>query len=375
MRRFLLSLAFIGLILLAFNPFFVVKFQEALDFSAENDLRDDPEPKDSDPKNISDPRSEVRPHDVVEPEAPAETVQPESPIFPETAEPDTENLPHILDYQKIAKNDTWIGSAPCGEDIFDPPESLTGLGPRKAGPLLTRPMSTSYDAVINNQPTYLYKSKSGITLKLVHPLIQYYDVSGRQYRDAKEDIFGRQPLKALREGSPEYSPEIYDRSDINNSGGSTRGVVAGDIFSPTSLQYALAGVNDRFRIVIGKTVMTSAYMVTLPRWKNYKIASPEDKAKWDDFFCYAAHHELGHLRIRLDIMAETLEGYASLPPASSFEEMEEITTEYKKTINAHIQDRQDAYHIYNGGGTRRGMIELPYAELPFPWLETALLED
>jgi hypothetical protein len=49
--------------------------------------------------------------------------------------------------------------------------------------------------------------------------------------------------------------------------------------------------------------------------------------------------------------------------------MEMITVEYRKDISARVQTRQDAYHVYNDGGVRRGMIELPYAELPFPWLE------
>ena len=179
-------------------------------------------------------------------------------------------------------------------------------------------------------------------------------------------------MKALREASAEYSPEIYDPREIE---GQSRATVVADILSPTSLSYTLSGARDRYRLLVNRTVMTTAYLVTLPSWRNYDAASARDKARWDDFLCNAAHHELGHLRIRLDILAETLDGYASLPPAQSSEEMEEITVEYRTEISERVQARQSAYHIYNGGGTRRGMIELPYAELPFPWLEEPLPEE
>lgn len=345
MRGFLLSLAFVSLAFLAFNPYLVIEIQERLGVSSGY---------------------------VPAADAP-DTIRPGSPVLPRTSSPDGDNLPRLAGYNKIARNDPWIGPTPCGEDIFAAPENLPGLSPRQDGPLLTTPIETSYDKVINAQPTFLYTSESGVSLKLVQPVIEYYDVSGFRFRDTQDDIFTRQPLKTLREASAEYLPEIYDRPETSK--GRARSAVIGDIFSPTTLSYTVTGSRDRYRLVLNRTELTSAYMVTLPRWKYYTVASTADKARWDDFFCNAAHHELGHLRIRLDILAETLDGFASLPPASSSKEMEELTIAYRKDINARVQERQDAYHVYNGGGSRHGMIELPYADLPFPWLEETRLEE
>jgi hypothetical protein len=337
LRGFLLSLCFAGLALLAFNPHFVVKIQDTFG-SAINDAPFE-----------------------------APSVIPREPIkLPTTPEPDVDNLPRIENFERIARNDPWIGDAPCSLDIFEAPETLRGVGPREVGEMQLTPLSANESYTIKNQPTFLYKSENGVTLKLVKPVFDYYDVFGRRFRDAQSDIFDRQPLEVLRNSESETSDEPAKNSK-------TRSATLAFIHSPTSLSYMLTGSRSRYRLVPKQTVLTSAFLVTLPRWASYEMANVSDRAKWDDLFCKAAHHELGHLRIRLDILAETLDGYASLPPAASYEEMETLTVEYRKDISDRVQDRQEAYHVYNGGGTRRGMVELPYADLPFPWLETASL--
>ena len=265
----------------------------------------------------------------------------------------------------MAKNDKWIGNTPCGVEIFDAPLTLSGLGPRQKGPLLIDPIKTKYGRIIINQPTYHYMSKNGITLKFVQPVIEYYDVSGRRYKDAQDDIFDRKPVETLKRVRSKSPTTI---SKVEKPDGKKRRTTVGHILSPSRLSYTITGSRDRYRLAVNKTTLTSAYYVTLPRWKTYAIASDADKAKWDDFLCKISHHELGHLRIRLDIFAETLDGYAALPPAQSYKEMEQLVIDRRKDIRTRIDDRQDIYHIYNNGGLRRGMTELPYAELPFPWL-------
>ncbi len=356
-RSFFLSLGFLGLAGLAFNPDLVIKIQDEFDLSPENTATDF--------RLIPDEGADVLP-----PQSPPLDEPISQPVLPKTRKPNEDNLPRIAGFEKIAKNDPWIGSSPCGIEIFDAPKRLRGLSAREAGPFLTEPLSTSYNEKINNQPTSLYKSGAGITLRLVQPLIKYYDVSGASFTDAQNDLFDREPLVTLRKANPAYSPEIYEKPKVSEFNGVRRSTVAGDIFSPTLLSSSMSGSQGRFRIDIDNTTLTSAFLVTLPRWENYQTAPAADKSKWDDFLCNVAHHELGHLRIRLDITAETLDGYANLPRASSFKDMQDLINAYRKDVGAHIQDRQDAYHVYNGGGSRRGMVELPYADLPFPWLET-----
>ncbi|MEP3655937.1 MAG: DUF922 domain-containing protein [Litorimonas sp.] len=337
-RGFLFSLAFIALAWLAFNPQTVVKIQGALGISSETSVQ----------KAIA--RPPIKP-----------------PVLPETATPDSDNLPRINTIESYARNDPWIGEAPCSVDVFDAPDRLPGLGPREIGPILDTPLSANDNYTIKDQPTFLYKSENGVTLKLVQPVFDYYEVSGRRFRDAQKDIFDRQPLRDLQR-SETISSDTPARTTR------TRSATLAFIHSPTSLTYMLTGSRDRYRLAPQQTVLTSAFLVTLPRWTSYETARPSDQARWDDLFCNAAHHELGHLRIRLDILAETLDGYASLPPAASYDEMETITVDYRKDIGDRVQKRQDAYHVYNGGGIRRGMIELPYADLPFPWLESSQAE-
>jgi len=340
LRGFLLSFAFAGLVLLAFNPHFVVKLQDTV--------------------NSAEGTPYIAPD-----------ITPREPVkLPDTPSPDAANLPRIENFERIARNDPWIGAAPCGEEIFNAPLSLPGLGPRKDGPLLIKPITADDGKTIINQPTYLYRSASGVTLKLVQPVVTYYNVSGRRYRDARKYIFDKRPLESMQSAKDRVSPET---DSVN-----PRAVTLAGILSPSSLSYTISGSRDRYKLMVKQTELTSAFLVTLPRWKNYETATASDQGKWDDLLCNAAHHELGHLRIRLVIQAETLDGYADLPPAQSREEMKNLTVDYRKDISERVQDRQEAYHVYNGGGTRRGMTELPYAELPFPWLEgeeASLLEN
>ena len=294
----------------------------------------------------------------------AHNIVPREPItLPDTKIPDIQNLPRLEIYKTIAKNDPWIGDTPCGEEIFNAPKSLASLGPRQDGPLLTKPITAGDGKIIVNQPTFIYKSETGVTLKLVQPVVTYYSVSGRRYRDAQTYIFDERPLDSQRRGAADIS------SEDKPTHGQLRVATIAGILSPSLLSYTISGSRERYRLLVNQTELTAAFHVTLPRWKHYNVASARDKAKWDDLLCNAAHHELGHLRIRLDILAETLAGYADLPPAQSRAEMESLVINYRKDISKRVQDRQDAYHIYNEGGLRRGMTERPYAELPFPWLQ------
>lgn len=304
---------------------------------------------------------------LAEPDIAAQDLNPQTPLdLPTTRIPDIKNLPHIPNFEKIARNDPWIGPIPCSEHMFFAPTSLPMLSPRISGPRQTEPIKSTNTQWIKDQPTYLYKSERGVTLKLVKPVVEYYDLNGQRYRDVQNDMFSRRPLERLRETEARSSSDIQEEIEKTGNG---KAVTLADISSPSSLSYRISGLRDRYKLDVKNTVLTSSFLITLPRWTNYDQASERDQRKWDDLLCNAAHHELGHLRIRLDMLAETLDGYADLPPAGSFKEMEEIVIAYRKDINARVEARQDAYHIYNGGGTRRGMTELPYADLPFPWLE------
>lgn len=393
MRRFLFTLAFVGLVLLAFNPQFVVKLQNSLGLISKTENL--PDPADVTHEEKMEPDEIVRPEIITEPvdiieniepaeiepnkiETPEVTPPPASatvretpnrpsvmPSFPRTTKPDPENLPRIDGFEDIAKNDDWIGDTPCGKDVFAAPLSLPGLEPREDGQLLIEAMTTNNGQKIINERTFLYKSPSGATLRLVEPVVHYYQVSGLNFREAHKDIFDRKPLK---------SSKVY-RTQSTDTTATRKTTTLANIASPTSLSYMLYGSGDQYRITTEDVILTSGYLVTLPRWANYEMASNTDKMKWDDLLCSAAHHELGHLRIRLDILAETLEGYNNFPVGKSKEDLKQLAEAYQLEVNEHIQDRQDAYHIYNGGGIRRGMIELPYAKLPFPWLENVVPEE
>lgn len=344
---FLSAAAFAGLAWLAFNPHWVGQIQD----------------------KFTERKTEIIPEEKAAnnlPDAPTGVLKSGPAKLPVTEIPDPDDLPRLENFDDIAKQDFWIGETPCGEEIFEAPKTLAGLGERTNGPLLTQAIKASDGQSIVNQPIFLFKSPNGITLKLVQPKIDYYEVTGRRFRNTQKDIFDRRPLENMRASENDMSTSSSE-SETNKK---TRVTRTADVFSPSTLSYTVSGSRDRYRLVKNKTVMTSAFLVTLPRWKTYDDASAAEQAKWDDFFCNVAHHELGHLRIRLDILAQTLDGYAALPPARSSEEMKDIIVDYRKDISARVQDRQDAYHIYNEGGLRRGMTELPYAQLPFPWLET-----
>jgi len=317
------------------------------------------EPDISEPE-VTEPK--ISEDDIIKQTSP-KIIKAEPPQLPFTIMPDVDNLPVIDNFDELAVNDLWIGETPCKTDIFDVPMTLPNLSERMDGPFLTETLKATDIQTITKQPTYIFKSENGVTLKIVRPVIDYYNLSGRTYKEVNDDLFERRPLETLRQSQS-------DKNDLETENTpEKKSVTAADISGPASLKTSIGGLKDRFEIYPKQTELTIGFLVTLPQWKNYDFATTEDQAKWDDLFCSTAHHELGHLRIRLDIIAAALNGYAALPPAKSSDEMHEIFNEYTAKIFAIIDERQEIYHIYNGGGTRKGMGELPYADLPFPWLE------
>ena len=403
--RFILALSFLGLVCLAFNPSWVVEIQKRISQAPKPAIISDTpetkdEPKDIARTNSSDhnldevlditppatpsdipsptlktPDMKTRPEnpsnnpapasrpkiDIISPE-PADTRPPavtKTSTLPKTNMPNSGDLPRLPNYESIEKNDDWIGAAPCGLDIFDPPLTLPGVTLYDANAVFTDSLNTQYGQTITNQPAYLFKSPSGATLQLVKPVVKYYSLSGTSFRETQRNLMDNKPLEMPG-----------DRlSNQNNSGDSRETTTLANIYAPTSLEYIMSGFGTQYDLVLDQLILTTGYLVTLPQWPNYGAASKVDQEKWDDLFCSAAHHELGHLRIRLDILAETLDGFASIPRGKSKADIQRLTEAYRLEISDSVDNRQDAYHIYNGGGIRKGMTELPYAELPFPWLE------
>jgi len=357
------SLAFIGLVLLAFNPNFVVGLQQKIFKAPDISSEKAPEVKTSPETSQSEgPHTETQKPETESPQKDTPVSRPPKPaIFPKTANPNPDDLPRLKGYENIPKGDPWIDDAPCGLEILEPPEILPSLSSRRNGEKIRNPdMFEAYDETLN-QESYLYSSADGVTLRLVQPIIKYYDVKGRNFRAAQKDIFDRQPLK----------PSEKNETGPQNPGKQNRRtVVLANIAYPISISYIVTGRKNKSRLLPEDVVISVANIVTLPRWTNYRLASSADKEKWDDLFCNAIHHEFGHLRIHLDLISETLNGYAYLPSDVSTDEITKAVAEYSKEVSAAVEKRQNAYHLYNGGGLRRGMIERPYAALPFPWLKT-----
>lgn len=279
---------------------------------------------------------------------------PSFPTFdlPEIFGANDDNLPEIPNLNRLKRGDVWIGETPCGPEIYDVPETLPGLGSRQKGDLVTKSLSDNTETNFLGATTHIYKTPKGSRLRLVKPQVQYYDATGQTFRDVRRDLQTRKPL---------------DKSE-REDGRFTLGHIQSP--SQTNYRYSRLGPKWRdgdYRIVAESFLLTSAYEITLPRWIEYNKASAADKSRWDDLFCMATHHELGHLRIQLDLLAETLEGYENLSGPTS-EAFTDAVSSYSDAVSERIQNRQDLYHIYNDGGVKRGMIELPYAELPFPWL-------
>lgn len=392
MRGFLFSLAFMGLFLLAINPQFVVQTENSLlppqkvpiesatqkplvpentiaEMNVEEPVIKTPPPAPQRPAKISVVEKPVSPDPQFTPTSPTRldpkvipAVERKSlPTLPQTRVPDASNLPVIPNFDQLASDDDWIGPTPCGIEIFNIPNRLVNLGPRNTGEILTEPLVTTIGSKLVGQPSYIFKSENGITLRVIEPLVEYYNIRGETYRAAQKDIFSRKPLEIIRASRPNGTSGIQNpNSDA---------VTLADILSPTALSYTVSGRNDKYDVVTDRTRVTSGFLITLPRWEDYDRATPADRAKWDDLLCNAAHHELGHLRIRLDILAETVDGYAHFGTGSE-DELANKISEYREAVGDRIEARQNIYHIYNGGGLRRGMVELPYVELPFPWLET-----
>jgi len=146
MRKLLLSLglslSFIGLVFLAFNPHIVVEIERKFNPDAapeiepaiEADVVDDPEILD-----VPEGRAEIETspenlpkNDLPEISNPVLT-PPVKPVFPQTLRPNREDLPRLKGYEDIPVSDPWIGETPCSIEIFNPPLSLSTLSPRRDG--------------------------------------------------------------------------------------------------------------------------------------------------------------------------------------------------------------------------------------------------
>ncbi len=98
--------------------------------------------------------------------------------------------------------------------------------------------------------------------------INYYKVPGKTVKEMRKELMTKTPI----------------RNDGRSFDANTTWYIK------WNTQWAMEGMSCS---VVSVTTRVSI-IFTLPKWTNYKEASPEEKAKWDRFFKRLVEHENGH---------------------------------------------------------------------------------
>ena len=227
----------------------------------------------------------------------------------------------------------WVGEAQC-EGLFDQlPVSLPG------GAVMTG----------RDGASTLYRLPEGGTLRIDGPAVERAPLFGATFADTQADLRARAPL------------------DLRGDHVARRGVVLAQVRSEYNGELSLYGDGAGFGVSDGGAELLIQPTVYLASWDGYAAASPEDRARWDRALCEQSHHELGHILLAAQVMAEAEPGLSAIRSDTR----EGISQEVRDGLNgmmAAIRERQALYHGEIVAMGERVADSRPYLEQPFSWL-------
>lgn len=246
----------------------------------------------------------------------------------------------------------WNGPYPCRAYSLDIPTTLPRLGRVSSSESFSGTVTNKSKIFHHGDEAKTFTTKEGLKLVIIGPKVSYYIASANDFQEAKTFIRKAQPLGTtiIREDK-----EVTVLARMRN----TWSMTIRSTKNPNTGTYSLD--KDRF-------IFRYSYEIQLPYWTNYYSATSSDQTKWNKYFCRRLNHERGHLLIELDMLDRNMHRFDDLK-GSSHADLTAKTRALRDEILAKKKNRQTQYHILSDYSTKEGWYELPYEELPFPWLE------
>ena len=224
----------------------------------------------------------------------------------------------------------WRGGVPC--------TSALSRAQRVPGATLTR----------DGARAATYRLAGGSRLVVAHPDVRTHEVTGGTFADAWTYMTRARPLQ--------------DRI----AGASESWAVLATVRNRVAVQYLTDEVDGVHLIRPGSVTFRVTPRMQLADWSARAGASEEDRRLWDRKRCEHIHHELGHVAIAAQTLAER---------APDFARIRGTETGVERRVRAFMDDldevtrvRHDTYHAWIAGWGREIAHARPYGELGFPWL-------
>ena len=227
----------------------------------------------------------------------------------------------------------WSGAAACEGLFASLPLSLPGGA-----------VMTGRDGI-----STLYTLPEGGELRIEGPVVRREPLAGATFQEALTDLRERAPL------------------DLRSGDGPLTGVVLARVDNEYNGELSLYGDANGFGANAGGAELLIQPTVYLASWAGYANASDSDRTLWDRALCEQAHHELGHILLAAQVMAEAEPGLSAIT-STTRAGISQAARDALNAMMAHIRARQELYHTEIKSMGESFADSRPYLELPFSWL-------
>ena len=161
----------------------------------------------------------------------------------------------------------------------------------------------------------------------IHVKIKYYKVPGKTVEEMRKELKTTTPTR------------INGRSFDAH----TTWVIKWNIqWATKGMSCSIVSVTTRVSIVF-----------TLPKWTNYKEASPEEKAKWDRFFKRLVEHENGHKDIAVGSAKEIEKVVMNMESRKDCDTLKHDSNQLGQTIIEKYLELTQQYDVVTDHGRKQ----------------------
>ena len=206
--------------------------------------------------------------------------------------------------------------------------------------------------VIGEDKLAIYELPNGGHLKIRFWEVDSLPVRGKTFDEAYKDLMVKRPLQ-----------DRVSRKVANE-------VVLANVTMKYRLGLRFTKTDDGllYKIKPGTFSIFQTAKVKVIDWADYHQADLVSREKWDKLTCESYHHELGHVLVAAQILAESEAAWLDLR-AEDQKAMSEKTDELFEQILERVRNRQKRYHEEIELMGPEVADARPYLELSFSWLK------
>ena len=229
----------------------------------------------------------------------------------------------------------WTGESNCESLFVRLPDTLPG--------------GAELETYWEEDRVHLYQLPEGGTLRIEGPQVMRESVMGADFQSARANLYREAPF------------------GLRGRHGPGQGVVLAQVESEYHGEVSVTGSAMGFAGERGSSELRITPVVHLADWDGYDAASEADQALWDKSVCSQSHHELGHILVAAQVMAEAEGALTEVASPTQTGISLAIRTQLEDMMSR-IKRRQDRYHAEIDAMGWQFADSRPYVDLPFSWL-------